>query len=98
MSSNETDLIFGGFNTLLDLDNSITGKQSVFRAAVHSQQEADKWLADYSRSTQSQWIVKETFPHYSRYELLTKTSVLKILLTHSCIYQKCTNLTTSLQT
>lgn len=66
MESGETDLIFSGFSTQLDLESSKTGKQSVFRAAVHSEQEADKWLSEYTKSTQSQWIVKDTFPHHSR--------------------------------
>lgn len=66
MENSEEELNFGGFLTILDLENSKCEKESVFRAAVHSKQDADRWLEDYSKCTRSQWVVKDTFPNHKR--------------------------------
>ncbi|KAE8741649.1 hypothetical protein FOCC_FOCC012852 [Frankliniella occidentalis] len=66
MNSTTEELTFGGFTTIIDWDNCIKGEQSVFRAAVHSKKDADRWLQDYSKSTRTEWIVKDTFPNHTR--------------------------------
>ncbi|KAE8741224.1 hypothetical protein FOCC_FOCC013258 [Frankliniella occidentalis] len=66
MINSDEELEFGGFTTVLDRENSIKDEKSVFRAAIHSEQDAGRWLEEYSKTSRSEWIVKDTFPHHSR--------------------------------
>lgn len=64
VSTIKSEAVIAKFRTVRETESV---SKDVYRVAITTQEEADRWLLQFQRISGTHWIVDQTYPHAIRY-------------------------------